>query len=98
MSLKLIIDGVILIGVHKDELANEAEELDARIASCRETLMMLAASSPRSVNDVEGNPIDWVDYIQSEVNQVFEDLQEAMVNKHLVMVAMEDLDAVKETF
>ena len=98
MSMHLIIDGVILNDVHKDDLACEAEELDERIASCRERLMMLVASTPRgvSVPDVEGNPIGWVDHLHGEVSGILEELADATVGRHLVMVAMNHPGSVQE--
>lgn len=98
MGLQLIIKEVILNDVSKVELPGEAEELDRRIASCRERLMILAAMEHSDHEDGDGNVVNAVDRLHQQVSEVIDELQEATVNRHLVGVALSDLDSVKESY
>lgn len=98
MGTQLVIKEVVLNDVSKDGLAYKLEGLDMTICSCREKLMMLAASTPRPIPDCEGNPIDWVDHVQAEINRTLQEIEDAFVRKHLVMVALGDLNAVEESY
>ena len=99
MSQCLIINGVILSDVLKSELQYEADQLDNEIKGYREKIMMFAAASPRDLKDIEDNQIDWIDHCQFEINSILQDLERALVKRHLVEVALHSDDQdLKESF
>jgi len=98
MGQELYINNVILNGVSKSGLQDESTDLDREVASCRERLMMFAAGTPRPVSDSEGNVIDWVEHVHFEVSAILTQLEEAIVRRHLVAVAMASPEDVTESY
>ena len=98
MGTQLVIDGVLLNGVRKDELECKIDEFDEDIARQREKLMMLAASAPYDVKDFAGQHIDWIEHCQFEVNEAINMLCESMVNRHLANIAVNHPEDVSESF
>ena len=94
MGLQLIIKEVCLNDVSKAALPAEADKLDRTISECREKLLMLAASTPSESEDCEGNIVDAVENVHRQASGLLEEFEEAVINRHLVGVAMGDLDSV----
>jgi hypothetical protein len=98
MGQELYINNVVLNGISKSGLQDESDDLDREVASCREKLMMFAAGTPRPISDSEGNPIDWVEHVHFEVNLILTQLEEAIVRRHLVAVAISSPEDVTESY
>lgn len=93
-GMKYSIKEVIINTGHQD-LKDKKEEVELTVSRCREKLMMLAASSPRTINDEEGNPMDWIDHVQFEINQILDELQDAFFEQRLIDIALEFPDLVE---
>ena len=99
MSQYLSLNNVRVPGVVKrtiDEALECAEETIKRVEG---HLMMLAVCSPHDVKDDNGDHLNWVDYIARETRLALEELQEAYVNCHLLLVAKNsDENDVEESY
>ena len=99
MSQYLLLNNVVVQGVVKrtiDEFLIYAEET---IKRAEERLKMLAVCSPHDVKDDNGDHLNWVDYVEYETRNALEELQEAYVNRHLLVVAKSsDENDVKESY
>lgn len=104
MSQYLLLNNVVVQGVVKrtiDEALEQAEEIIKRLEG---HLKMLAACSPHAVKDAYGDPINgiflnWIDYVEYETRNALEELQDAYVNRHLLVVAKNsDENDVKESY
>lgn len=93
--MKIIIKE-ITINLYADSIKDKLNSLNALIATCREKLMMLAASNPRQVEDEDDNKIDWVDHVQFEINSIMNDLDEYLYERHLLEIADEYPGMVEE--
>lgn len=92
--MKLVIKEVYLnLGI--ETIKSKQESLNLLIAGCKEKLMMLGASTPRTIEDDKENPINWIDHVQFEVNSIFEELDEYIYEKHLVETALASPDQVE---
>jgi hypothetical protein len=60
--------------------------------------MMFASSSPRPVVDEDGHQIDWVEHVHFEMTQLLKGLEEAIVQRHLVAVAIANPEDVEESY
>lgn len=79
-------------------LQNNLNTLNIMIASGREKLMMLAASTPRDVKDVEGTLLDWNEYAQGEISELMDSLSDYFYEKRLTEIAIDNPDMVEEIF
>ena len=74
------------------------EDAEDSIKSAKERLLILAASTPRTINESgEGDyKIDWNDHIRTEVNDIMEDLEEQIVRRYLARQCIESPENVTE--
>ena len=86
----------VILDTGIEDIRGKLEETGRAIAGCRERLMMLAAATPRAVEDAEGNPMDCDEHAQFQVNQILEDLAEALWDRRLAEIASESPDQVEE--
>lgn len=99
MSQYLLLNNVIVQGVVKRAIGEALEQAEETIKRLEGHLKMLAACSPHAVKDAYGDPINWVDYVEYETRNALEDLQDAYVNRHLLIVAKNsDENDVKESY
>lgn len=89
MGWGLIINNVYLNKVTKEQLPELKEECKEDILKIKERLMILAASSPRMVEEM-----DWTDYVQREVSNLVEELSELVVKQHLSEIALDNPEDV----
>jgi hypothetical protein len=87
MSQYLLLNNVIVQGVVKRTIEEALAEAEETIKRLEGHLKMLAACSPHAVKNAYGDPINWVDYVEYETRNALEELQEAYVNRHLLVVA-----------
>jgi len=86
----------VVLDTGVEGIRGRLESADRAVASCRERLMMLAAATPRTVEDVEGNPMEWDEHAQFQVNQILEELAEALWERRLAEIAIENPEDVEE--
>ena len=92
MSWGLIIKDVYLPRIHKTELPSRIEELEDLTKYFRDKLLALAVATPRQIKDIDGNPIEWEDHVITEINDMWEELEETIKIKHLCYIALSDLE------
>ena len=99
MSQYLLLNNVIVPNVVKRTIDEALAEAEETIKMLEEHLKMLAACSPHAVKNTYGDPINWIDYVEYETRNALEELQEAYVNRHLLIVAKSsDENDVKESY
>lgn len=99
MSQYLLLNNVIVPNVVKRTIDEALELAEDTIKRLEAHLKMLAACSPHDVKDARGDPINWVDYAEYETRNALEELQDAYVNRHLLVVAKNsDENDVKESY
>ena len=87
MSQYILLNNVVVPGVVKRTIDECLECADETIKRAEERLKMLAVCSPHDVKDYKGDKINWIDYVEYETRIALEELQEAYVNRHLLLVA-----------
>ena len=99
MSQYILLNNVVVPGVVKRTIDEALECVEETIKRVEEHLKMLAVCSPHDVKDDNGDHLNWVNYIARETRIALEDLQEAYVNRHLLLVAKSsDENDVKESY
>ncbi len=99
MSQYLLLNNVRVPGVIKRTIDESLECAEETIKRVEERLKMFAVCSPHDVKDAYGNPINWVDYVEYETRNALEELQDAYVNRHLLVVAKSsDENDVRESY
>ena len=99
MSQYLLLNNVIVPGVVKRTIDEALELADETIKRVEGHLKMLAVCSPHDVKEDNGDHLNWVNYIARETRNALEELQEAYVNRHLLLVAKSsDENDVKESY
>jgi hypothetical protein len=96
MGWGLIVKDVYLSRVTKSELPTRIQELEDYIEYCKKKLFALMIASPRTIRDIENNPIEWEDHVIFEMNDLWEDLEESISKLNLYRIALQDLDSVEE--
>jgi hypothetical protein len=86
MGWGIIINNVYFNRVHVSEIPEIIEEADASIMSHKEKFLMLAASTPRTVETADGDKIEWNDHVQREISDAMEDLEEQIIRRYLARV------------
>jgi hypothetical protein len=87
MSQYLLLNNVIVPNVVKRTIDEALEQAEDTIKRLEGHLKVLAACSPHAVKDAYGDPINWVDYAEYETRNALEELQDAYVNRYLLIVA-----------
>jgi hypothetical protein len=87
MSQYLLLNNVVVPGVVKRTIDEALELADETIKRVEGHLKMLAVCSPHDVKEDNGDHLNWVNYIARETRNALEELQEAYVNRHLLLVA-----------
>lgn len=85
MGWGIIINNVYLNKVTKNELPGVIEECELDIRNIREKIMILAASTPRQVEE-----IDWTDYIHREITDLMSEYEDTCIKLHLARIALEN--------
>ena len=99
MSQYLLLNNVVVPGVVKRTIDEALELADETIKRVEGHLKMLAVCSPHDVKDDNGGHLNWVHYVEYETRIALEELQEAYVNRHLLVVAKSsDENDVKESY
>ena len=99
MSQYLLLNNVRVPNVVKRTIDEALERADETIKQVEGHLKMLAVCSPHDVKDYNGDHLNWVNYIGYETKTALEELQEAYVNRHLLVVAKNsDENDVKESY
>lgn len=99
MSQYLLLNNVRVPNVVKRTIDEALERADETIKQVEGHLKMLAVCSPHDVKDDNGDHLNWVNYIARETRNALEELQEAYVNRHLLLVAKSsDENDVKESY
>jgi hypothetical protein len=99
MSQYILLDNVVVPGVIKRTIDESLECAEETIKRVEERLKMLAVCSPHDVKEDNGDHLNWVNYIARETRIALEELQEAYVNRHLLLVAKSsDENDVKESY
>ena len=97
MGWGLIINNVYLSRVTKPELDEVIDDAKRTLSSAKERLLMLAAATPQPQPTGHADEIvDWFNYIQREINEIFEDVQEHTIRKHLAEIAKDNPQDVTE--
>lgn len=95
MGTVLYIDGVILRDISKDELQGKLEEADGMIQYYRDQLMILAGAG---VSGKAGSTVEeWMMEVRMQVADAIDGLEEEFVKKHLIIVALSDLNSVHQS-
>jgi hypothetical protein len=92
----ILVKTLYLNDTSKADLEDVISDAKEAIQRSREKLMMLAASTPRQMTDVEGNPFDWVDHVQMEVKQEMDYLEENIWRHRLAEYAMANPDNTED--
>ena len=87
MSQYILLNNVVVPGVVKRTIDEALELADETIKRVEGHLKMLAVCSPHDVKEDNGDHLNWVNYIARETRNALEELQEAYVNRHLLLVA-----------
>ena len=99
MSQYILLNNVVVPGVVKRTIDESLECAEETIKRVEGHLKMLAVCSPHDVKDDNGDHLNWVNYIARETRNALEELQEAYVNRHLLLVAKSsDENDVKESY
>ena len=99
MSQYLLLNNVRVPNVVKRTIDESLELADETIKRVEGHLKMLAVCSPHDVKEDNGDHLNWVNYIARETRNALEELQEAYVNRHLLLVAKSsDENDVKESY
>lgn len=99
MSQYILLDNVRVPGVVKRTIDEALECAEEAIKHVEGHLKMLAVCSPHDVKDDNGDHLNWVNYVEYETRLALEALQEAYVNRHLLLVAKSsDENDVKESY
>ena len=99
MSQYILLDNVVVPGVIKRTIDESLECAEETIKRVEGHLKMLAVCSPHDVKDDNGDKINWIDYVEYETRNALEELQEAYVNRHLLLVAKSgDENDVRESY
>jgi len=96
MEWGLTFKDVYLSRVHLAEVDCELEDVTRDINTIKDTLLVLAASTPRDVKDEEGVIEAWEEKIVREVNYALEELSDLMVKRYLLRLAQECPESVDE--
>lgn len=97
MGWGLIIKDVYFNKVTKNDLPDVLEDADESIKTARERILILAASTPRSVASGEENyNIDWNEHIRTEVDDIMEDLEDQIIRRYLARQCMDSPESVTE--
>ena len=94
MGWGMRIKNVFVSRTRKADIEFKMEEHDAIIKYTEDRLRILAAMTPRDMEDEEGNKIYWLDYVLHETNEAFTELAEAHGELKLLTVAMNNIDDV----
>ncbi len=99
MSQYILLNNVVVPGVIKRTIDESLECAEETIKRVEERLKMFAVCSPHDVKDDNGDKINWIDYVEYETRNALEELQEAYVNRHLLLVAKSsDENDVRESY
>ena len=99
MSQYILLNNVVVPGVVKRTIDESLECAEETIKRVEGYLKMLAVCSPHDVKEDNGDHLNWVNYIARETRNALEELQEAYVNRHLLLVAKSsDENDVKESY
>ena len=80
---------VYLNRITPDEMEDKIEDAEHSLQWARERLLVLAASTPRTVLDEHGNPWNWEEYIQSEIGDIMETIEEEAAIRFVCQQAIE---------
>jgi len=96
MSSGIIIKEVYLLDVKKATLHDKLIELEQDIAREEAKLLTLMGSTPRELLNSQGEREYWLDYIMFQKSEIMECLEEYYVNRHLINVALDNLNNVED--
>lgn len=88
MSWGLIVKDVFVRNVSKDYIDDNIRECENFISRCKEKLLMLASSTPHPILE-DGENINWIDYVHSEINEMWGFLLEMAYKKNILEIAKE---------
>jgi hypothetical protein len=91
-----MLNNVFLSKVSVSSLPGLKEDLEQEIRTLHSHLLVLAASSPRTIEDPDGNKLDWSDYCVQRVQEIITDLKAAAVQLDKVEYALLNPEDVKE--
>ena len=80
----------VCLNTRNNDLAEYKDKLENSIRRCRESLLMLGATTPRRVYNSEGGELDWNDHVSFEVNSILEELEECYRDYSLTLYALSD--------
>lgn len=88
MGWGLVVSGVYISKVTKNDIDERIEDCESMIEHCRENLIALASACPRDI-DENGEIITWEDHVVKEVRQNIEEVVDKAGLLHLLYVAKE---------
>jgi hypothetical protein len=96
MSWGLTINNVYLSRVTTKELPDLVDACKQAALDARKRLLTLAASTPHTVDDVEGNKIEWHEYVIGETDRILDQLEEDIIKGYLAQLAKDNPENVTE--
>jgi len=94
MSHGTMLNSVYAIRIHRTNARETVEQADSCIAHCRDELLVMAASSPRDMNDGE----DWAHYVMREVSENVELIQEQAVSRFMAQYIIDCPEEVQDDY
>lgn len=95
MSWGLIVNDMFLPRVCVDDLEDRLKETNEFIKHIREKLLILAATSPRDINE-DGHFKLWEDHVHIEINTLLDELEDVVYRRSLMLHAIENPSSTTE--
>jgi hypothetical protein len=91
MSSATTLNNIVACRLHKHNAQDEIESAERTIRYCRDRLLVLAASTPRDVDEGSG-PVPWHDYVLHEIDDLLETIQDDTIRRFLARHIVENPD------
>ena len=96
MGWGLMINNVYLSRVTTKGLPELVDECKRMALDARKRLLTLAASTPHTVDDGDGNKIEWHEYVIGETDRILDQLEEDIIKGYLAELARDNPENVTE--
>jgi hypothetical protein len=91
MSSATTLNNIVACRLHKHNARDEIDSAERTIRYCRDKLLVLAASTPRDIDEGSG-PVAWHDYVVHEVDSLLETIQDDTVRCFMARHIVENPD------